>query len=161
MKKLIIFMIVLLLAGCNKAVKTEPQYQLFETREEALEQFVEDIYGDVFLITTSYNEEILVTFPRKEAYYVSELKKIDDKYTTIRVSSTISFKDVPGASVSFYSVDENQYTISLHQNENDYSILLPDGQHNLSLYQGNVHTNPYSKKINVLLSFEILKSREF
>ncbi|MBW5449469.1 hypothetical protein GE107_26015 [Cohnella sp. CFH 77786] len=155
--KILLFFITLLsfLSGC----KTEDELIMFETKEKAIQNFVEEqsIKGKILEFDLGDVENILLVQQMTDVYYLGEVIKTKEKYSVTRTSSGVDIGNTTGAMWEFKTNKGTTYTIKISkENEDNESIYNKDLGLYISIVKGH-RTYEDSRLINILKASEITR----
>ncbi|MFB4473214.1 hypothetical protein [Virgibacillus sp. SK37] len=124
---------IFVLSACS-----EENSDHYSSQEEALDYFIKDenIEGNIDLITTAKDEQLLVVQSSENTYFVGELVEDKEGYYASRISDNVSM--TVGASWEINTRDKNKYTIFFEKNKEDSNyIQLSNGEYDISLVEGH------------------------
>ncbi|WP_301107456.1 hypothetical protein [Sporosarcina sp.] len=142
MKKFVIILLMasaLFLSACSEDSETN----YFLSKDEALENLIqsEGIEGNIDLITTMNEEELLVIEHDKNTYSAGELLKDKKGYVAQRISATVVME--LGGSWELETKSKHKYTIYFEkEQENQYYYQLSNEDYYVSLAEGHQISDP-------------------
>ncbi|RJS50193.1 hypothetical protein [Bacillus sp. PK3_68] len=135
-KRLIVFSLMtglLLLSACSK-----DNINYFPSKEAALEEFIRsgEINGNIDMVTTMNDEELLVTQQDKNNYFVGELLEDKKGFAANRVSDNAVME--LGGSWELKTNANHKYTIYFEkEQENQNYFPLSNGDYYISIAEGH------------------------
>ena len=151
---------VFLISACS-----EKEIQHFSSKEEALDFFIEkeNIKGNMDLILTKKEDELLVIQSKEDTYFVAELIEDKDGYYAERISDNVVLGI--GAAWEVNTADKNKYTIyfdedkddSIHTSLSSSYVPLSNGEYEMSLVEGHTITNDATDFISAIKEVEVIK----
>jgi len=130
----------------------------FSSKEETLEHFVqnENIKGNIDLIKTTKDENLLVIQSSGNTYFVGELVEAKEGYYAQRISANVEMKI--GASWELNTMDKNEYTIFFEKNKEDANyIQFSNGEYDFSLVEGHAISENALALTSAIKEVEIVK----
>ena len=124
---------LLLLSACSK-----DNINYFPSKEAALEEFIqgEGIKGNIDLITTTNDVELLVIQQDKNNYFVGELLEDKKGFAANRISANVVME--LGGSWELKTIANHKYTIYFEkEQENQNFFPLSNGDYNISIVEGH------------------------
>lgn len=108
------------------------------------------------MVTTTENEQLLVTEYRENNYFVGELKGADDAFFAERISANVVMEI--GGSWELITNDKNKYTISFANTKgNQHFIPLSNNDYFVSLVEGHTISEPPSALNDAIKQIEVVK----
>ena len=124
---------LLLLSACSK-----DNINYFPSKEATLEEFIqgEGIKGNIDLITTTNDEELLVIQQDKNSYFVGELLEDKKGFAANRISDNVVME--LGGSWELKTIANHKYTIYFEkEQENQNFFPLSNGDYYISIVEGH------------------------
>ena len=124
---------LLLLSACS-----QDNINYFPSKEAALEEFIqgEGIKGNIDLITTTNDVELLVIEQDKNNYFVGELLEDKKGFAANRISDNV-FMEL-GGSWELKTIANHKYTIYFEKEQKDQNFFpLSNGDYNISIVEGH------------------------
>lgn len=135
--KLILIVLFICVTGCMN----KNDMQLFQTKEKAISNFVEEQAikkGAIIEIVLSNHETVLLIEQRSNVYYLAEVTKTKEQYASSKLSAGVSIGNTTGAMWEFTTHNGNEYTIKITKEKEDYdSIFNEDTGVFITIIQGN------------------------
>ncbi|MFS0780259.1 hypothetical protein [Bacillus sp. 1P06AnD] len=161
MKLFLAVCIFLLIGGCSENASTNiDEIDHFPTQEEAIAHFVEveNITGNIDLVTTTKRELLLVSQLKQDIYFVGEVKENTEGYDAVKLSA--SFKIGFGAAWEFNTMDNEKYTISFEKsNEKPNLIRLSNDEYYISIVEGHTLNRSLFNGTNAIKEARTIKSK--
>ena len=158
---ILMILVVFLIAACS-----DKEVQHFSSKEEAFDFFIEkeDIEGNIDLILTKNEEDLLVVQFSEDIYFVAELIEDKEGYYVERISDNVVLGI--GAAWELNTADKNKYTIYFNEDKNDSirtslaSSYMPlsNGEYEMSLVEGHTITNDATEFTNAIKEVEVIKN---
>jgi len=156
----LLVMILLLVGGCSEDFSGNmDEIKYFSTQEEALEHFMDinNIEGNIELVTTTKNELLLVTQRSQDIYFVGEIKENDEGLYAKKISHDVQIGI--GASWELITVDGNEYTIYFETtNEKPNLIKLSNDEYFISVVEGHTLSDDSLSFTNAIKEVDTIKS---
>ncbi|GKV64494.1 MULTISPECIES: hypothetical protein [Sporosarcina] len=130
---------VLFLSACSE----DDELSYFPSKEEAIEDLIQsdEIKGNIDLITTTNDEELLVIKLKKNMYSAGELFKNKDGYSAHRISANVVME--MGGSWELETNSNHKYTIYFEkEQENQNYFQLSNKDYYISLAEGHKISTP-------------------
>ena len=124
---------LLLLSACSK-----DNINYFSSKETALEEFIrsDGIKGNIDLITTMNDEELLVIQQDKNNYFVGELLEDKKGFAANRISANVVME--LSGSWELKTTTNHKYTIYFEkEQENQNYFPLSNGDYYISIVEGH------------------------
>jgi hypothetical protein len=156
MKKQLLFIVfIIFVTGC----KTEDKTVLFETKDKAINFFVQEqsVEGSILELDLGEVETVLLFQQMKDVYYLGEVAKIKEKYSSFRNSPGVDIGNTTGAMWAFKTYKGNEYAIKISKEKEDInSIYNKDFGLFVSVVKGKRTYEERNVK-NIIKSNEIIK----
>lgn len=114
----------------------------FSNKEDALKHFIqeEDVKGNIDLVLTVKDENLLVVQTRDRTYFVGEMVKDKNGYYTNKIS--VEYEIPSGAGWELNTSNNNEYTIYFEMDkEAPNTIQLSNEEYSVLLVEGHTLTN--------------------
>lgn len=157
-KSILIVITVLLVTACSESEissKTKESIEYFTSKEKALEHYIENenVKGNIDLIKTTKDEELLVTQWSENNYFVGELKKDNEGFYAVRISAYVHMEI--GASWELITIDGTEYTIFFNKDkENSNFIPLSNKEYYVAVVEGHKLSENKLTLTNAILDIE-------
>lgn len=118
---------VLLICVISTGCMYKNDVQLFETKEEAISNFIEEeaIHnGSIIEIDLNDHEAVLLFKQMNTAYYLGLTTEVNNQYSTNRLSSGVDIGNTTGAMWEFKTDNENEYTIKITKQKEDVDSIF-------------------------------------
>ncbi|SMG35015.1 hypothetical protein [Paenibacillus aquistagni] len=123
-----LMLMVLLICVISTGCMNKNDVQLFETKEEAISNFIEEeeaIHkGSIIEIDLNDHEAVLLFKQMNTAYYLGVTTEVNNQYTTNRLSPGVDIGNTTGAMWEFKTDNENEYTIKITKQKEDVDSIF-------------------------------------
>lgn len=122
-----LMLMVLLICVISTGCMYKNDVQLFETKEEAISNFIEEeaIHkGSIIEIDLNDHEAVLLFKQMNTAYYLGLTTEVNNQYSTNRLSSGVDIGNTTGAMWEFQTANENEYTIKITKQKEDVDSIF-------------------------------------
>lgn len=157
MKQFIIILLMtsaLFLSACSE----DSEINYFPSKDEALENLIqsEGIEGNIDLITTTNEEELLVIEHDKNTYSVGELLKDKKGYVAQRISANVVME--LGGSWELETKSKRKYTIYFEKEQKDQNYYqLSNEDYYVSLVEGHQINKEDKSFVNSIKDLRVVK----
>lgn len=151
---ILVVMSIFFISACSE----KGNIQHFPSKDETLEHFIqnEDIKGNIDLITTTKDENILVIQSSGSSYFIGELVEDKEGYSINRISNNVTM--TIGGSWELSTVGKNEYTIFFEKDKEDINyIQLSNGEYGVSLIEGHTISGDDLALTSVIKEVETVK----
>lgn len=152
-----VVLLALLSACSNSWSQTKEEREYYPSKEKAIEHYIQDynIKGSVKLITTTKNENLLVTELRDNTYFVGEVMGDDGDFFTAKLSA--NYQSETGGAWELNSIEGNEYTIQLKTEDEANSKQLSIDEYTISFVEGHTISEDSPNHKNAIKEIEGVK----
>lgn len=110
------------LGGCSAAGSSDSEAEVFNTEEEALEDFSEGVHGEILIIHTTSGDQLMVANRVQDNFHIGESFKTDGGYAAVRLTTGISLHDTSSTEGTTTSQDGNEYAIIITDEQEEQAV---------------------------------------